>query len=339
MIDSITSCIFWTYENSEMRQIIQEKQAQLTIYPIYGWCINMDVITSSIILLLHLQIHRICQLYRNWSIHKKLSFPLHTFAILVKLSYEAKISLVVLNKGIEWNGWQFCRFRIHIISLKSVSSRRIYVISDSSELYKSFNKQWNSNGAQESHSWPFPVQKKRIAIHPHSPPQMHKKPWLRNQRISSIFSDFSFIKYTFHSSLFLYPSHYRMFSTVARSTARLANVCRPNLSRSFYAMMRNSQMSPSLLPRQTNSSVYIQKRYFMGNIMRVAIQVISSTFSASVRAFLSAFQQQAGISLSHLSPSILHPMSIPSTICWFSLILTNRVFSICSPFLSHPFFS
>ena len=57
--------------------------------------------------------------------------------------------------------------------------------------------------------------------------------------------------------------------------------------------MRNSQMSPSLLPRQTNSSVYIQKRYFMGNIMRVAIQVISSTFSASVRAFLSAFQQQA----------------------------------------------
>lgn len=185
----------------------------------------------------------------------------------------------------------------------------------------------------------FLFRKKRIAIHPHSPPQMHKKPWLRNQRISSIFSDFSFIKYTFHSSLFLYPSHYRMFSTVARSTARLANVCRPNLSRSFYAMMRNSQMSPSLLPRQTNSSVYIQKRYFMGNIMRVAIQVISSTFSASVRAFLSAFQQQAGISLFHLSPSILHPMSIPSTICWFSLILTNRVFSICSPFLSHPFFS
>ena len=101
----------------------------------------MDVITSSIILLLHLQIHRICQLYRNRSIHKKLSFPLHTFAILVKLSYEAKISLVVLNKGIEWNGGQFCRFRIHIISLESVSSRRIYVIFDSSELYKWFNKQ------------------------------------------------------------------------------------------------------------------------------------------------------------------------------------------------------
>lgn len=161
MIDSITSCIFWTYENSEMRQIIQEKQAQLTIYPIYGWCISMDVITSSIILLLHLQIHRICQLYRNWSIHKKLSFPLHTFAILVKLSYEAKISLVVLNKGIEWNGWQFCRFRIHIISLESVSSRRIYVISNSFELYKSFNKQWNSNGAQESHSWPFSCSEKK----------------------------------------------------------------------------------------------------------------------------------------------------------------------------------
>ncbi|KAK8813371.1 hypothetical protein WA158_002963 [Blastocystis sp. Blastoise] len=84
-----------------------------------------------------------------------------------------------------------------------------------------------------------------------------------------------------------------MFVPIIRGVSRIAIQTKPVYSRSFYTALRASQQSSLLRANESNNKMLVQKRFFMGRILRLGMQLFGSTFSATIRAFVSAFQQQA----------------------------------------------
>ena len=83
-----------------------------------------------------------------------------------------------------------------------------------------------------------------------------------------------------------------MFTSALRCSPKLVRLSAVNPARTILTCTNHSAMGS--LQHRKESHLYVQRRTFLGPLMRYATQFLASLGGTSIRAFFQAFQQAAG---------------------------------------------